>query len=416
MNKESVAKNDYLSNVRAPVQLLGLSSLLCPFVDKVSAQRGMMWASHMNQAQIIDGCEMPRIFTGYESIFGEYEYNSTARDQDIQILAVIPKFNTNVDRYPLAYNPGYTIVYQGFTDNKVGYFQIDRFTMRSAGYGYMNRWMNVPQLNKGNFIPKDMPLCTSPAHDGDSYMLGTNLKVAFMSLPQVTEDAFVISESAAKKLASDGFDKISFKILPTHMPLDLYGNDEEYRFFPDIGEFVREDGIVCALRTPTPETFISDMNKASLTRVNMHDTVFYIPAGSQIMDVDIVVNRKCKVKTPKDIFNQVEKYRHRYNDYCLNIWLCYQEICEQGKECTPEFNALVTRCIGSLLADNIRIPGYQRRADITLIKKKEPIEFIYITLTYKYKNKVSLGYKLSDRYGNSMSFGIMLLHTVMYVE
>lgn len=392
---------NYLSNLKAPLELLGLAALCNPLLDKVSAQRSKMWSDHYPQAQIIHGAEPPRIFTGYETIIGRYEHDTTERDQAIQIEEDIPKFNIETGMYPLKVNPSWTVVYRGTQDNKVGYFQLNKHTVRSSEYGYPNKWMNIPQLNKGNVIPQNMKLTTSPAHRGNNmYMLGTNLKIAFMSIPQVTKDAFVISESAAKKLTSDGYEKISFKILPNQIPLDLYGNEDEYKFFPDIGEYVHDDGIICALRAPTAETFISDMTHENLTKVQpLHDTIFYAPKGAQIVDVDVVINRKCKTKTPKEIFTQVQKYRDQINSYCIQVWEAYQNVCKQNLEITPAFNSLVTRCVSSLLADNVRIPGYTKRADITLIKKKEPIEFIYLTLTYKYEHNTQRGFKLTNCQG-----------------
>lgn len=394
-------ESDYLSNTKASAKLLGLTPLLNPCADKTSAQRGMMLSAHLPQAQTIHGCEFPRLFTGFELIIGQYEYNTTERNQDIQVLEPIPRFIINSGVFPIKDNPYYTIVFRGDRDNKVDYFQLEKHTMRSDGYGYRNKWLNAQQLNKGNYIPQSVPLCTSPAHDGNKYMMGTNLNTIYMSIPGVTEDAFVISESASKKLCSDAIGKLSFKILPNQIPINLYGDEEEHKFMPDIGEFVREDGILCALRTPTEDTIISDMSKENMSKVQyLHDTILYIPSGSQIIDIDIVVNRKCKVKTPKEIFAQVQKYRDPINAYYIKIWEAYQDAIKAGREITPAFNSLVTRAISSLVADNVRIPGYNKKADVTLVKKKEAIEFLYITVTYKHVNQVNRGFKLTGRHGN----------------
>lgn len=393
--------NDYLSNTTAPVQMLGLATLMNPNANKVSSQRGTMWSHHAPQAQLLHGCEHPKLFSGFESMIGEYEYSTTERDQDIQILETIPRFITMSGMYPIKSNPYYTIVYRGDLDGKVGYFNLEKHTMRSNGYGYKNKWLNQLRLNRGNYIPKDLKLCTSPAHDGNKYMMGTNLRTVYMSLPGVTEDAFIISESAARKLSSDSIGKISFKISPNQIPKNLYGNLDEYKFMPDIGEVVRPDGVFCALCTPTQDSIISDMSSENLTRVQpLHDQTFFLPGGAEILDIDIVVNRKCKVKTPKEVFSQVQKYRDPINAYNVKIWEAYQDALKAGREITPAFNSLVTRAISNLLADNVRIPGYNKRADITLVKKKETIEFLHITVTYKHVNPINRGHKLTGRSGN----------------
>lgn len=390
----------YLENTKAPVQLLGLATLLSPFADHTSAQRGMMFSNHLPQAQCLSGGEMPKVMTGYEPLLGEYEYNTTDRDQGIQILDTIPRFIVNTGLYPIHMNPSYTVIYRG-EDNKVGSFQLNKWTYRSDGFGYKNILMNLEKLNKGNYIDKDVKLSTSPIHDGDGYGLGTNLRCAYMSIPQVTEDAVVISESAAQKLAACGMGKISFKILPNQLPLNLYGTDDEYKFMPDVGELVHDDCILCSLRTPTEDSIISDIDSENLHQIHhLHDTTFYVPQKSEIVDIEVYINRKCKIKTPSEVFTQAEKYKSAINEYYLRIWKQYQKVSKEGYELTPEFNTLVTTALGNLLADNVRVEGYSRKSDMTLYRKKEPIEFIQLVITYAYPKPVGLGSKLTGRYGN----------------
>ena len=393
----------YLRDTKAPVQLLGAAMLVNPFPDHTSSQRLMMFTHHLVQAQIISGCEHPRIFTGYEPIIGEYEFNTTVRTQDAQIRDVVPRFIVNSGASPIHENPSWTVIYRGNDDNKIDYFTLDRYTMRTDGFGYFNKWFqnNVSRLNKSSFIPKEMKLSTSPAHDGNKYMLGTNLNAAYMSIPEATEDAFVISESAAKKLETQTFGKVSFKILPNQIPINLYGDDNEYKFIPDVAEQVNENGVLCALRSPTANSIIYDMSPSNLHKVQyLHDAVFYAPPGATIVDVDVVVNRNCKNKTPKEVFSQVEKYRDATNTACLRIWEAYNQAKHEGLQMTPAFNNLVVRSLSSLLLDNVRIPGYHRKARVTAVRRKEPIEFIYITITYAVSHPCSLGAKISGRYGN----------------
>ena len=84
----------------------------------------------------------------------------------------------------------------------------------------------------------------------------------------------------------------------------------------------------------------------------------------------------------------------------MKVWETYLEYSKKGYEITNEFNQLVTNCLNNLLADNIRIPGFSRKADITLVKKKEAIKYIYITMTFKYTHKVTQGFKLSGLFGD----------------
>lgn len=392
------AQFPYLENTKAPPQLLGLAPLLNPLSDHVSAQRLTMWSSHLVQTQILHGNEFPRVFSGWEPLVGEYEFNTTTSDQDRQVIAVIPRFEPNQGIFPIRANPYYTIIYRGDKDNKVGYFNYNVHTMRSDGYGYKNIHLNRELLTPGTVIPKEAKLCTSPAHDGEKYNLGTNLNVCFMSIPQITEDAFIVSESAARKLSSDGYGKISFKISSNQIPLDLYGDGDEYKIMPDIGERVRDDGILCALRTPSADTMIYDTAPENLTRVqHLHDSPFYVPPGSEIVDIDLVINRKNRVKTPENFFTQIRKYREPISKYCLSVVETYQDLVKEGREFTPAFSQLVVRCMSNLLIDGVRVPEMNRKIDLAPYKRKEPIEFIYVTVTFRYEHRLNKGFKISNR-------------------
>lgn len=405
MTKEvSAVAGEYFSNAKAPPQLLGLDQLLNPFVSHTSSQRSMMYSSHTTQAQTLKGCEHPRVFSGYETIVGRYEHSTTTRDQDVQILDVIPRFvvsqNMN-DPTTIHGTPYYTIVYKGAEDGKVGYFNLEQFTKRSEGFGYTNHWLNLDILQKGNFLPKNVKLSTSPAHKGSMYCMGTNLRVAYMSLPQVTEDAFLISESAKQQMESEGYGVINIRISPNQIPLNLYGDGTNYKFFPDIGEKVREDGVLTAIRTPTAESIVYDTAPGHLTKIqHLHDNAYYVPIDAEVIDVQVTINRGCKLKTPREVFNQLQKYRDGVSSYNLKLWACYQEAVKNDWEITPDFNNLITRALSELLVDGVRVSGYSHKATVKPVSRKETIEFANIQIIYKYANKVNEGFKVAGRYGN----------------
>lgn len=390
----------YLSNTKAPPQLLGSSPMLNPLSDHISSQRLMMLYNHLVQAQLSHGAESPLVFSGFEPQVGDYEYDPTVRESDVMVIASIPRFKVMSGMYPIKDTPYITIIYKD-ENGVVGYFNRYQYTMRSEGYGYKNRLLNDGYLHPGNFLPKDIKLMTSPAHNGSRYGLGVNLNTAYMAIPQVTEDAFMISETAARKLSSDGMGKLSFKILPNQIPIDYYGADGEYKFLPDVGEQVKDDGILCALRTPTPDTILYDMNKENLSQIqHLHDMCIYVPPGATIVDIDIVVNRKCKIKTPKEAFTQVQKYRDQINDYNLRIWDVYRRVSADGDPISPAFNTLVTNALSGLLIDNVKIPGFSLKATMSAYLRKAAIEFLYVTVTYRYEHKISRGFKIAGRSGN----------------
>ena len=392
---------DYLDNTKMSVRLLGLAPLMSPCVDKVSAQRSTMFASHIQQSMVVHGCEPPRLMSGFESIVGDYEHDTTRRSQDVQILSIIQRYASSAGLNSIQQNPYFTVIYQGCEDRVVSYFNLYRYTMRSKGYGYQNQFINTNLLEQGSILSKDVKLVTSPAHKGNDYCPGTNLKVAYMSLPTVTEDAIVISETAARKLSSDAYSQVSIEISPDQLPLNLYGDEDEYKFMPDIGEMVNSHGELCALRRPTADSVIYDMNEKNLSTIQgLHDDVTYAPVGATVVDIEVVINHNCKQKYSEKLYSQVKKYDDCTTEYYNNIYNIYMQCKRDNKEISPRFNSLVTRAMERLMISGVPIPGFKARPNLTLVKKKKQINFMYITITYKYKNTIRDGNKITGRYGN----------------
>ena len=389
-----------LKDTTASVKLLGLEALLVPFLQFISSQRVSMFSSQIVQALPPWHAEQPFIYTGYENIIGKYSFNSTERDQDMYILAVIPKYLENRGIKPLKYNPRYTVIYIGREDGMVHYFHLDKFTKGTDGYGYENVIMNRSMLKPDLIVPKEIEFSKSPSHIGaNGYGMGVNANVAYLTLPEVNNDAFLISERLAEKLTTTSICTIAVDIKANQVPLNLYGDDEEHKFLPDIGEFVRDDGIICGFRTPTDSTFVSDMMSLSTPHV-LHDDLYYAPPGSQIIDVDFYVGQgRNRVRTDRALYAQVDKYLQPMNTYWTNVIKCYEKVKERNIPLSPEFNTFVTRAMAMSIASGIRVPGIQRKQDIKLCKGKERIEFIYMKITYAFTRKVNNAFKLSDRNG-----------------
>lgn len=401
----------YLSNTKADIRLLGISPQVNPHTDKVSAQRGMMYSLHLSQAQLTGGCELPRNYSGQESQMGEYSYNHVPRSEVVFPRADIPKFITSRGADYITYNPTNYIITQGKDTGEISYIKADTYTMRADGFGYFNK-RNPPPL--GFPLDPNVDLTESPAHDGPIYkMLGTNLRVAYMSRCENTEDAFMISESAARKLQPDAFGRIDFDIDADEIPLNLYGDEENYKFMPDVNGNVNDDGILCALRKPTADSIIRDTAEAALLEVQpQHDKIFCVPAGARIVDIDIWINRKAKSKLPdtyrQKVFAQAEKYRAQLLEMYQKIYDTYEQFKEEAQrqgtgtpKFSPTFCTLVRQAIGELLCDGVKLPTIKPpKSGIVPTQKKIPINFIHIVVTYYFPRKINLGFKLTGRYGN----------------
>lgn len=385
-------KFDLTADMRVRPELLGLEALLVPFLQHVSSQRITMFASNITQQLVLDGCEQPMIASGWEQKFAKYEFDYTTRDEDIQIIAIIPKFKTNVGARPIPTFPSLTVIYLGCTTKKIGYFEMSRYMSQHDGFGYMYKWLNTHQLKPNMLIPKDMKFTTSPAIDRNFYMQGVNANVAHMAMWDSTEDAFVISKSLQKKLRHSAIATLKVNIPEKAIPLNLYGTESEFSIMPDIGSVVKDDGIVVGLRHHSDETLMDLTDQELMTPEYMHDELFHAIPGAEIIDVQVFI-APAALKRIKQCraYDQLVKYQEQHYAYYESVINVYKEV-KDSYQLSSEFNNLVTRCM-SLSQKQLS------RNAVKLMNKKELVEFIHLKITYHWKREVSKGFKLTGRDG-----------------
>lgn len=391
------------SDLAVPRELLGMQTQLIPFPQHCSCQRLMMYSSHSAQFMVLDQSEPPRIFTGMENVIGKFMFTKTRRDQDAHVIDIISKFNpstwcSNDGHRDAADMPSRTVVYVGLDDHKVHYFDLDNYTYLHDGFGYMNSHPDIDQVAVEEFLPKDACLTLSPAWKDGDYCMGLNANVIYLSDWAVTEDACVISESFAKKCANLEIKQIRLDLKPDDVMLNLYGDNaaDEYKVIPDIGEVVRHDGVLAAIRPKNAASYVSDMQLESLQRIEWeHDELHKAHPGDKILDIDVYINfdQLKKLKSDDTVYDQLLKIYNSHLYYYNEIIRVYESCKEQGLPISDEFNTLVMRCME--LSNNKR---YVKKR-IKLCDPREPIEFITVVITYAHKREISLGSKLTGREG-----------------
>ena len=390
----------YYNNVNLDPRLVGFQAGLIPFLANTSAPRVDMYASHQNQAMVLDGGEFPLIFAGSEQNLGEYEFSKTRRDQDIRIIAQIPKYPVVFGQMGIRKNPSITVIYVGHTDNKLHYMTLDSYTRGSDGFGYENVWENTYKLEPGLPVYKETRLVTSPIHKNGLYCQGVNLNVAYMTREETIEDAMLVSESAAERMTTIEIREVKIIVEPDQYPLNTYGLENEIKFMPDIGEMVNEDGVLARFRPLNIETLIPDIMESSLSQTqSMHDDTYYVEPHAVILDITIHATRSAKM--PKNLYAQADKYLDASKRYWRKIIDVYREH-RQQHECSEEFNTLVSTAIQRLIAanENVGLPGVARKPKTRLIgKNNRPIEFMEITVVYMTKRKFQPGFKITGRDG-----------------
>lgn len=378
-------------------ELIGTEALLMPFIQHVSSQRANMFASNIAQALVLNGCEPARIGSGYEQMFGKYTFNASRRKHDGQLIDIIPKFEPGIGKHRISESPS-KMMFMDTDEEGVDYFEIDSYASPHDGFGYkLNHKQNLMFMNSesGAFIEKDTIFTEAPNHVDGQYCMGVNANVAYMPLPEATMDAIVISDSLAKKCAHTAIHTVKIVLEKEHLPINLYGTQEDPQIFPDIGQQVNEDGVLLALRDKNSANF-ADLIEPLLYHVqHSSDTITRAPVGATVIDVQVYShhNEYKKLKDNPGIMTQPVKYQEQhYNTYSRIIALYYKCV-KEGRRISPHFNDLVTRAMAL---------NKKRKSDknINLIDKRKPIKYFVVEITYEYTRKVSKGFKYAGRSGD----------------
>ena len=394
---------EYLNNTSADLRLIGIPNVISPFSHFNSAPRVAMLNHHLPQTMIIDKPEFNKLFTGVEHNLIEYTFNPSRRDHVCEVIAVIPKYRAPLIRADLC--PQIYVITLTMEPNGVrhlDYFTIDRYFMGANNFGFIPEFSNVHEIKPGAVLDPDTVMTHSPAVKGDQYCLGTNLNVVFGSFPETIEDAFIVSETAAKKLQTQQVSQIIINCRMDRRPLNINGDEYEDKFLPDIGSYVRSDGALCAFRPVHWTTCLADTDPEALREaLPLQDDILYIEPGSKIVDITFNINRS----KSHENYTQAKLYEQNNTKCWEDIYNTYMKY--KGKfKLTPKMSTLVTTSIYRMIAQGAHVPSLQADPDFKKVMRNFDIEgvgstghvvdFLQAVVTYTVPRVVSNGSKLTD--------------------
>lgn len=368
-----------------------------PFIANISSPRACMDSSHISQKLSLIQPDEVLIKTGIEYELGKY-INDVRAEHDYIVKAIVPKYK----EYGVETPPVYTLLVE-FEENGQLYVDfIDVETYRSS-HGYFGYTLNTTEsfnnLSYNSPIPKDTILAkTSSLGEEGDYRYGLNVNMAFMSHPSVSEDGFVVSESFCERAKFTSISKRIINITKDTIPLNLYGNNEVFKFIPNIGEKVREDGLLCAYRQRNDWFSISDMSNSNLAEVDStFDTSVYVNPNSVVIDVSVIRGNYLKPEYTGKMTEQLDQYAEMLTNYYRNIVSKYEYLMNEKKamygstdgiRLTPRMHRFIT---DSMIKVTMATNGKNK-----LCYRKLPIDQYRIEVTTMTVVKPNIGFKLTD--------------------
>lgn len=360
-----------------------LGKNLLTMANRVNSSRAIMVSSQLDQTLVLTNPEIPKMFTNYEGIVGKYSSAYYRAENDMLVIDKISKFADNPDHL-------YTLIVYNRTTKQFDIIEkrsSERLT-ESYGYQYVND--KIDRKDVGDEIDAGEVLFRSTSFDEHmNYRYGLNINCMYTIDNRTIEDAIVISESVKKRLKSVEVENVRISLNDNDLLINLYGDSEEYRAFPDIGEEVNADTLLACKRRITYSQSLYDLKFENMQKPNFrNDTTFY--AGGRVVDINIYCNKPYD-EIPKALYNkQIMKYYDNELRY-------RQEIVEKLGKIMFEGNNKYTEELDFL---------YKRSKDIldpeTSWKDGNNSSFsnMVIEFTIEKECEVTVGHKLSGRFGD----------------
>ena len=347
--------------------------LMQPFSPANSGSRKLMNAVHDEHLVLPTHPEMPIIQTGYENEFGENSSSFIRAESDYDVLCKINKFSFNNNHYYLI-----------LQDRATGVFDvIERvsYTHNTEAYGYLNNNIYLDSLKPGSVIRRGDVIQKSNGFDEfNNKMNGVNLRTMYLSCAQNMEDSVIISESAAKKLETNLIKNTSIAVNDNDILLNLYGDENRYKTFPDIGEEIK-DGILLSIRRLENENMLFSLSQSRLRDISPDDK--NILMNGKVVDIDVYCNNPDELS--QSLYNQ-------------QLYFYYTEKVNFAKQV---YDFVAPLAMNGKLSYNLQVL-YSTCRDIVSggqFFKDKPFNSVIMEVTVIEPLQMCPGDKLSDRYG-----------------
>lgn len=384
-------------------EVVGLGIGLNNFAVNDSAARLEMVTSHLSQMTVIAGAMFRRLYTGIEREYGKATFKAEMAGNG-QVICVANKFRGGVGKasIPAHLNPTTYIIYQDLDKAERGEMHLALLEVptwhwlhQSYGFRYnllpdLKRITNNTMLQKGTVLAQSPNVCPVT---GD-YKFGHESKIAYMSLPGIIEDGFIVREGLLKELAFKSYGKVMFGWGKGRYPINVYGDSTDFKSFPDVGELVRPDGLIHASREYDEFTAGIEMSVGNMSKVDeVKDKTIYVPPGAKIIDVQIMRNHRSHEALPDEMNAQAKKYHD------AQIFMA-ERINNTCKEYQRKYgNITLSDTLHHLQVRNLIELGEYKKANNKTFRANL-IDDWTVTVTYELDEIPTIGYKITGIHGD----------------
>lgn len=332
--------------------------------EGVSPSRLYMLGGNVSKSTTIKRPSTRRIITGVEKQYSR-GVRKVEAPCDIKIDDIFYQENINDPNKDIDDWGEIHIIFYNEEKEKYDVLHFPKVNTQNTYIGFEYRYDKelMRKLKKGASFKKGTIFGESPRiSESGEWMFGTELMVCGMSHPSTEEDGVVFSHSACEKMGVMFEEKRSFSWNDDeYVMLNLYGDLEHHKGFPENGECVRDDGIVMGFRRKNDgitSPLVTETKRALMVPDRTYDILFYANPGDVVKSVIVKSERnKNNKNNRKDVkislpnTKLLENYEHANNALHnkVNKWY-YSKLNDYGSDLplTPELITFVTQAMGNI--------------------------------------------------------------------
>lgn len=455
--------------MKTPVELMSSVADREINITSVSGARASMVGGHKKSAVPLDHPEPTIHFTGADVNYHDYCFNDIVEDngtvcnyttkEGVNRAAVFARYGREGDHEPLQHVIFFTR--DDLTNQRkvmIDVIDIKYYTNHDNIFSSKKEPTGKLQaLLRGQtqHLEKDEMLTQLPAQLDGEFVDGVNLPTVTMSHPDIIEDSYTISETAAAKMHAYGLRVIDFTLRDDEYLLDAYGvsgmdGTRRPQYLPNKGQAIRDDGLVIAARRFNKLWAAIDSHVGETQHISPHfDRCEYVDAdpehykarqagdfekmertGSRVVDIQVwrdetkcdrgVNNIACTEQNKRELDHYANALKRFYNDivrfyFAMSkdkniVWspkafeILDKAFCSETYEVYSDFREE----IGREYEEAMRKGEYNRSADKNVLNKLaqpvqrglwDPIGSYTIRIVVRYPIPVTVSSKITDRSG-----------------
>lgn len=371
---------------------------LNPWLQHDSSGRVYMTSSHLGQMLVVNGATERMCQTGSEREYGKYTFN-VKMPCNGEIIEVIQRYPETIGIDTIHGNPQTIVIYEDTQTKELGMFSLTDHCSNHQYFGYkFKEKEGMQKLARGASIAKDTMFLDSPnVTDDGGYKYGVELQMALMTHPASSEDGILICEDVLPKFGIKTYEIRVVGWGSKKFALNTYGDTTNYKAFPDIGQRIRPDGIVMALRSYDPSLLAPIEQSVKTTMevdLNFDTTVYANGPGGKVVDIKIHHDLNKMNCADVHMDRQAQKYdtaRRHFYKRIVDVWRKFYKIRGDALLIKPELQRLVVEALSVVNEDS--------KQRVSKLYRKEPLDDYRVEITIEYDVIPGIGFKNTDIHG-----------------